>query len=263
MTTLEATAVGLPAKRTGLGNWLHAYRAMVAWEILGSRLLFVLVVIVQILTGAGFVIGFGLLIPDVTPEMALYLSTGGIVMSLTTMGLIVAPQIIAQRKMEGSYDFVWSLPVPRSAATMASVTLSSLVALPGIVAAILVAMWRYDVSFAIHPIVIPAVALTLAAGVLIGSTFAHGLGNAQVTMMITQLLIFGLIGFSPVSFPIDRLPGWLAAAHRWLPIHHMAVTIRASLTNGLAAATLRDWVVLGAWTAIAALVTGLILTRRK
>ncbi|RPI23608.1 MAG: ABC transporter permease, partial [Actinobacteria bacterium] len=161
MTTETLAAMGLPMKRVGAANWLHSYRAMVRWEVLGSRLVLPLLVIVQILAGAGFVVGFGLLIPDISSAAALYLSTGAVVMSLILIGLIGTPQIVAQQKMEGSYDFMWSLPVPRSAATLASVTLAALVAIPGVVAALLVAVWRYDVTFTVDASIVPAFTLTV------------------------------------------------------------------------------------------------------
>jgi ABC-2 type transport system permease protein len=256
-------ATGLPAKRVGVRNWLHSYRTMLRWEVAGSRLYLPLFVIVQILAGAGFVIGFGLLIPQVDTNTALYLSTGAVVMSLILIGLLVTPQLVAQQKMEGSYDYLWSLPVPRSASTLASTTLAALVAVPGVLAALLVAVLRYDVSFTIHPTVVPAFVLTLLCGSLIGSAVAHGVGNPQMTMLFTQLGIFFIIGFSPVSFPIERLPTWLATLHEYLPIHHMALAVRSSLTDGLVEMTGRSWVVLVVWTVAAAAVTGLVLVRRK
>ncbi len=39
--------------------------------------------------------------------------------------------------------------------------------------------------------------------------------------------------FSPIAFPIENFPGWLAAAHRVLPFWHMANVVRALLTQGL------------------------------
>ena len=261
--TAGVTVAALPAKRVGVGNWLRSYSAMLRWEVLGSRLFLPLLLIVQILAGAGFVIGFGLLIPDISSEAALYLSTGAVVMSLILIGLIVTPQLVAQQKMEGSYDFMWSLPVPRSAATMASVTLSALVAIPGVVAALLVAVWRYDVTFTVDASVVPAFILTVACGCLLGTAMAHSLGNPQVTLLLSQLLIFFVIGFSPISFPIDRLPGWLADVHEYLPVHHMALAIRSALTDGLVEITMKSWVILTAWTVGAALVTAVVLVRRK
>jgi ABC-2 type transport system permease protein len=236
---------------------------MLRWETTGSRLILPLIAMVQILAGAGFVIGFGLLLPRIDQASALYLSTGAVVMSLILMGLIVTPQLVAQQKMEGSYEFMWSLPVPRSAASAASVTLGVLVAIPGVVAALLVAIWRYDISFTFNLSAIPAILLTIVCGSLIGSAMAHAMDRPQLTLLFTQIGIFFIIGFSPVSFPIERLPAWLATLHEYLPIHHMALLVRASLTDGLVEVTARSWVVLVAWLVLAAAITGLVLVRRK
>lgn len=263
MTVDGAFAPDLPAKRSGPASWLSSYAAMLRWETQGARLLFPLIVVVQILAGAGFVLGFGLLIPDIDTDMALYLSTGAVVMSLILIGLVLTPQVIAQQRMEGSYEFVWSLPVPRSAATMASVTLAALAAIPGVVAAMLVAVWRYDISFVVSPAVVPACLLTLLCGCLIGTAVAHGVEEPQVTLLFTQLAIFFIIGFSPVSFPVERLPSWLATVHEFLPFHHMAVVVRSSLTTGLVTAEPLDWVVVVVWTALTGVITGLVLVRRK
>lgn len=261
--TGETLAVTMPAKRVGPGNWLRTYVAMLRWEVVSSRLFLPLLMVVQILIGAGFVIGFGLLIPDVDTATALYVSTGGVVQSLILIGLIVTPQIVAQRKMEGSYDYLWSLPVPRGAASLASTTLAALVAIPGVVATLLAAVWRYDVAFAIHPEVVPAILLTVACGSFIGMAVAHGIENPQVTMLFTQLGIFFVLGFSPVFFPIDRLPDWLAGVHEYLPIYPMALAIRSSLTDGLVEMSARYWIVLSGWTIGAVVVTAIVLVRRK
>lgn len=263
MTFAEATTLGLPAKRVGPAHWMRAYGAMLRWEVVGARMFLPLLVTVQILAGAGFVLGFGLLIPNLDDSTALYLATGAVVMSLVLIGLIVSPQLIAQRKMEGSYDYVWSLPVPRSAATLASVTMAALVAVPGIIAALGVAVWRYGVSFSVHPSIVPAVLLTLACGALVGSAIAHGLPQPQITMLMSQLLIFFSIGFSPIFFPVEHLPGWLATLHQYLPFYPMALAVRSGLTDGLATMTARYWIVLILWTILAGAVTGLVLVRRK
>ncbi|MFZ0014030.1 MAG: ABC transporter permease [Acidimicrobiia bacterium] len=259
----SGNTVGLPVSRSGASGWASHYMAMLRWEILGSRLLLPLMLIVQVLVGAGFVIGFGLLIPGIDADMALYLSTGAVVMSLLLIGLVLTPQLIAQQKMDGSYDFLRALPVPRSAATMASVTLAALIAIPGVMAAMGVAVWRYDISFVVSPAVIPAFALTLLCGCLIGTAVAHGVDEPQVTLLFTQLAIFFIIGFSPVSFPIDRLPPWLATVHEFLPFHHMAVVVRSSLTSGLVVVELFDWLMIVAWIAVTGAITGAVLTRRK
>jgi len=261
--TAGALAVDLSPRRPDLRGWLRSYAAMLRWELVGSRLLYPMLLISQILVGAGFVIGFGLLIPDLDQSTAQYLSTGAVVMSLVLVGLVVTPQLVAQQKMQGSYDYVWSLPVPRSAASIASATLAALVAIPGVVAALLVAVWRYDVAITIDPTVVPAFVLTLACGSLLGSAIGHSMDQPQLTMLFTQLGIFFIIGFSPVSFPAERLPSWLATIHEYLPVHHMALAVRSSLTKGLVVMTPRSWVVLATWTAVAGISTALVLVRRR
>lgn len=261
--TAEASVARLPAKRVGPGNWLRSYGAMLRWEVMSSRLFLPLLLVIQILVGAGFVIGFGLLITEVDTATALYLATGGVVQSLILIGLIVTPQVVSQRKMEGSYEYLWSLPTPRGAASLASTTVAALVAIPGVVATLLVAVWRYDVTFAVHPTVVPAILLTVACGSFLGMAAAHGIPNPQVTLLLTQLMIFFVIGFSPVFFPPERLPNWLATLHDYLPFYPMALAVRSSLTNGLVDMTANAWLVLSAWTIVGALITGIVLVRRK
>jgi ABC-2 type transport system permease protein len=261
--SVDVTSAPTSYLRNGVGAWVSSYRAMLRWELLGARLLLPVVAVVQVLVGVGFVIGFGLLIPDVGTDAALYLATGAVVMSLILIGLVVTPQLIAQQKMEGSYDYVRSLPVPRPAAMAASITVAALIAVPSVLAAVGVAMWRYDITFDLTPAALMACALTLLCGCLLGAAVAHGVAEPQVTLLFTQLGIFFLIGFSPVNFPIERLPGWLATLHQYLPFHHMAILVRSTFTDGLVEADLESWLVLVVWTALAGVVTGLVLARRK
>ena len=261
--TTEAPAIELSRGRPDARGWLGAYVAMLRWEVIGSRLLYPLLLIAQVLVGAGFVIGFGLLVPDLDESAAQYLSTGAVVMSLILVGLIVTPQLLAQQKMQGSYDYVWSMPVPRSAALLASTTMAAVVAIPGIVAALMVAVWRYDFALSVDAAVVPAFLLTLACGSLIGSAIGHAVSKPQVTLLFTQLGIFFIIGYSPVSFSVERLPGWLATVHQYLPLHHMAMAVRSSLTDGFVEVTLLSWVVLSLWTLVAGTITGAIIRRRR
>ena len=108
----------------------------------------------------------------------------------------------------------------------------------------------------------PAVLLTLFTGTMIGYALAHALGNPLLIGAITQLTIFLVIGFSPINFPADQLPGWLASLHHWLPLAPMADTVRAALTVGVVENVTRSYLVLGAWAAAATGTTALILGRR-
>jgi ABC-2 type transport system permease protein len=258
-----ATTVELPQKRSGAGHWLASYRAMVRWQVTDMRLLLPLTVMVQALAGVGLVLGFGLLIQDMPETQALYLSTGAVVVTLVLVGVVMGPQLIAQQKSAGSYDFMWSLPVPRSSAAAAWVSLNTLIAVPGMLGALIAASLRYGVSFDVTWMILPAVALTLVTGTLFGYALAHSIPNPEVTQLLSGLLIFVIFGFAPISYPIENLPDWLARLNEFLPFYPMAVVVRNALSDGFGGEMVRSYVVLGVWTVVAAIVSGAVLRRRK
>jgi ABC-2 type transport system permease protein len=257
------SALTPPARlRSGSGYWWHSYRMMVRWELTSLRLVLPVTVMVQILTGAGFVLALGLFFGQVPPRAALFVSTGVLVLTLVTIGLVLGPQLVAQQKAEQTYDFLWSLPVPRTTAALAWVTTNFILGMPGMLVALGVALLRYDLDLHVSPAVVPAVLLTLLTGTMIGYALAHALGNPMLIAALTQLFIFVIVGFSPINFPADQLPGWLAALHRWLPLAPMADTVRAGLTVGVVEGVARSYLVLGAWAAAAVAVTAAVLRRR-
>ncbi|UCG41398.1 MAG: ABC transporter permease [Acidimicrobiia bacterium] len=259
---MTALTPALPARRRGAVHWWRGYASMVRWELVRMRALIPMTMIVQVFTGAGAVIGFGLLIPDLSPTRALYLSSGAVVITLTTIGLVMGPQLIAQQRLSGQFDYMQSLPTPSSATAAAWTSVNVVVAVPGAMAALLVAMWRYDLQFDLAPYVVPALLLILASGTLIGQSIAVAVPNPRVVNVIAQLLIFITFGFSPISFPAEHLPEWLQAVHRWLPFESMADLTRAGLTSSAAIEVGRGFLLLSVWTVLATLVLGVVLRRR-
>ena len=226
------------------------------------RLLLPLTVLVQIFTGAGLVLGIGLFIDKIAPTNIAYLATGAVVISLVTVGLVMGPQLVAQQRQEGSYDYVASMPVPRSAAVAAWLALNVAVAIPGLVGALLVAAWRYHIVFHVSWSVVPATLLTLTAGVMLGHAYAHTVKQPQLISLISQVLIFAIFGFSPIAFPVENLPGWFAEVHRFLPFMHMGNVVRAGLTDGLATDVGFSYLILGGW-ALAAVALAAFVSRRR
>jgi ABC-2 type transport system permease protein len=236
---------------------------MLRWELTNTRLILPLLVLAQALSGAGLVLGFGLLMPSLPPTIAAYLVTGAAVVSLIMVGTSVGPQLVAQQKIEGSYDYMWSLPVPRSAAAAAWVALNTVIAIPGMLAALLAGALRYHVHFDISPMVIPAVLITLITGTLIGYALSHAIPKPEVTFLVSQVLIFVIFGFAPIAYPAGNLPAWLATVHQYLPFVHMADVVRSSLVSGLVTDVGHSYLVLGIWSLAAAAITALVLRRRK
>ena len=177
-----------------------------------------LAVIVQILLGPGMIVGYGYLIGEVDSFTARYLSTGLGVVSMVTIGLVLAPQLIAQQKLTGTFDYMFSLPVPRTTTIAAALAINCLIALPGLFFALIAASWHFDITFEPSWTLLPATLLTVLTAASIGFAMAHAIPSPQVVGLITQVLIFGLLLFSPINFPPERLPDWLACDPRVAPV---------------------------------------------
>jgi ABC-2 type transport system permease protein len=235
---------------------------MTSWEMRSLRLYLPLALLVQVLIGGGMIVGFGFLIGDMPSEVALYLVCGVTVVSMITIGLVMSPQIIAQQKMAGTFDYIWSLPVPRTTTIAANLTVNLLLALPGMVVSLLVGWWRYDIALVPSAILVPATLLTLITAASIGMALAHAIPNPMVTGLVTQVLVFFILLFAPINFPPERLPDWLAAIHLYLPFQHSANVIRGGLTESLATDVGESFVILSIWSLVSWVVTAWVVSRR-
>jgi ABC-2 type transport system permease protein len=262
MTSMATASMAVHPVRLGPAHWLKSYLLMTRWELGSLRLLLPLIVALQIVIGGGFALGIGLFFDEMPVRNALFLATGVAVVTLITVGIVMGPQLVSNHKVAGTYDFLWSLPVPRTTQAAAWLTVNTIIAIPGMVAALFIADWRYDLTLRVSPAIVPAVLLTIGTATLIGYAFAHAIPKPMITNMITQLLIFVILGFSPINFPPENLPGWLAAVNEWLPFQHMAAVIRAALTEGLVDNVGRSYLILVLYTAISALVAAWVIGRR-
>lgn len=262
------SAISIPARmdlgvRTGPGYWLQSYVLMMRWELLSMRLILPVMVAVQFLIGAGIVVGFGFLFEDISVTQATYLATGGAVLPMLTLGLVMVPQQVAEHKLMGTYAFLFSLPVPRMAMYFAGLTVYSAVALPPAVAALLVGALRYDLALAPSLLAVPAALLVVSVASAVGYAVGHLVPHPRLIALITQLMIFVITIFSPINFPAERLPEWLQAVHSVLPIEHAAILARSTLAEGLVTGdTWRSWLILGAWTVVAFAATARVIFRR-
>jgi ABC-2 type transport system permease protein len=236
---------------------------MLRWQLASMRLVFPVLVVVQILIAAGFSIGMSLFFVEVDPTTGLYLGTGAAIITLIVVGLVVTPQMVAGEKEAGTYDFSWSLPVPRSASVVSWVCFSALVSIPSTVAALLVAGWRLDLTYAVSWRVVPAVMLVLIGGTLIGYAIAHAISDPATTQLVSQVLAFGILGFTPITYPIENLPDWLAAVHRVLPFYYMGIIVRDGLTTGLVTDAAFAYLMVVVWTLVSAGAIALLLGRRR
>jgi ABC-2 type transport system permease protein len=250
-------------ERRGPAHWLANLRLMLRWELSSLRLMLPVTIAVQLLFGAGLTIGFGLLLPDISPLAATYLVTGAAAMTLILVGLTIGPQFISGHKQRGTYEFLWSLPTPRSAATAAWFVVTLIFGLPAFVATLLVGSWRYDLELSVSLVsLVPAVLLVVFTATMLGYALAHAVPSPMVVMGLTQVLIFAVVGFSPINYPADRLPEWLQQVHAWMPFESMGQVVRAALTDGIVTDIARPHVVLGVWASVSVAIVAATLSRR-
>lgn len=242
-------------------NALSQTGLLMQWQARRQSQVLPLLIVVQILIAAATVIGYGLLVGDPTPQAALYLATGAPTITLITVGLVMAPQMVAQAKTEGSLDWMRTLPVPRAAFLVADLAIWTLLALPGMVLGIGVGAWWFGITL--------SVAWWLVPGALVVALTAAAVGYAMATLLppslaqlLTQVLIFGVLLFSPISYPPEHLPSWLQAVHEVLPIAPMAQLVRSGLASETFDVPITSLVVVGVWCAASVAGAAWALRRR-
>jgi ABC-2 type transport system permease protein len=245
-----------------MAKGLRSYFLMLKWVFLSNRTWLSLNLAVQIGIAAGFIYGMSFFYPAITPDVAKYLTTGAPTIILLTVGLVLVPQLIAQARTEGTFDYIWSLPIPRMAHIAADATIMFGTTLPGIILAVVLGAIRFDFGLNISPFLIPAVLIISMCGTFIGYSMAFAVPKPMMVNVITQIIIFVVMLFSPVSFPVERLPGWLQAIHQVLPIRYMADLMRGTLTD-LPINMGRAFAITGAWCVAGFVFTSLMVRRRK
>jgi len=258
------TTSSVPVIRRGPRFWLASYRSMLRFEMLNLRQFLALGLIIQILMGGGMSLMYGYYFGDLNPAQQTFLVTGIPALALFPLGLIGVPNVIMEHKFRDTYDYVWTLPVPRAISGMATLTIFTALAIPGTALALIIAALVYNVTFQISLAIIPAMLLTAAMATSVGYALGHAVPEPRVINLITNLLIFLVLLFSPIVVAINQFPDWWAAVHRVLPFWHMAVVIRAGLTRGLITSSVTaSYLVLTAWTLGSWLVAGWVVGRRR
>jgi ABC-2 type transport system permease protein len=251
-----------PGAATGPASWPASLAASLRWELASFRLLLPVTAVVQVVTGVGLVVGVGFFFGHIPARAALLVATGIPVINLIMVGLVLAPQVIAQQKTEGSYDFVRSLPVAVSVRVLGWYLVVLAVSAPAVLITLAAAIVRYHLDLRVSAAVVPALLLVSFTGTMIGLALGHAVRQPMLTQVLTQVLVIAIFGFSPIAFPRQQLPHWLAQANLGLPFGSMADIMRAGLSSGLATDVGRGYVVVAAWAVASAAVANWALTRR-
>lgn len=232
------------------------------WQFRRQATMLPLLVVVQVFLAIATILGFGLVIGDPPPEQALYLATGAPTITLVMVGLVMTPQMLSQSRTEGSLDWMRTLPVPRGSFLVSDLLVWTLIALPGMVLGIVTGVLRFDVDLSPAPWLVPAALLVSLTAAAVGYGMASLL-KPTLAMLMTQVLVFVILLFTPVSFPADRMPGWLQTAHEWFPFEPMAQLIRSGLAHDTFSMPGRSLAVLLAWCAASVAGATWALRRRE
>ncbi len=257
ITPPETVAASRPA------NAWTAYRILLGWTLIrmGGTVL-PLVMVVQALLAAGVIVGFSLLLPDIDAGSARFLATGTPTALLLIAGLVMVPSGVAQARADGTFIYQRTMPIPRPLLLAVELTVWSLVAVPSVAVALTVAQLRFGLAFAFQwPLLIAVIVIITVTSASVGFGLAGSLPPA-LTHLTTQVLVFVILLFSPVSFPASRLPAWFQAVHDWLPIRPAADLLRAGLAADVYPFSVRDLAVLLGWCCVGVAVSLYALTQR-
>ncbi len=241
---------------------LRSYCLLVQWQTLRLKGFLPLAFLVQGLFALGIVAGYPLLFPEIDRTTILYLATGAPTIALLSMGLVAVPQLVAQARTEGTLDYMRSQPIPRIVYLLADLTVWLAVVIPGVVFAVALAALRFGLALDVSPLVVPAMALVVLTASSVGYALAAVL-PPMVATLLSQVLVVFILMFSPLDFPPERLPSWLAAIHSVLPVQSMGEIIRGTLAGDVFPVPAGAFALVGAWCVVSFAITMVVLERRR
>ena len=235
---------------------------LLVWQFHRFKRFLPMLIVIQVALAFGMVYGLAFLIPNIDARTALYLATGAPTITLMVMGLTMVPQEVSQGRLTGRFDYLSSLPIPRLA-TLASDVIFWLVAqLPGTALALIVASLRFDFPLRIGWVLVPTVLLVAFTAACVGYALAMVLAP-QVAQHLTNFISIGILLFSPVNFPMERLPGTLQAIHKVLPVTYMGDLMRHGLTGTDVDRVGMSFAIVAAWCAAGLFASYRVATKRR
>jgi len=239
------------------------FRTLLRWSTASIGAMLPLIMVIQAMLAAGIIVGFGLLIPDITPDNALFLSSGAPTILLLTIGLAIVPQGVSRMKASGAFDYQRSLPVPRTMLLLVDLVVWTMIAVPGVAVGLVIAWLRFDLTFVFNwPLLVFASLLVTVMGTAVGYAIAVSM-QPMLAQLISQVLVFVVLLFSPIAFPASQLPTWFQKLHEILPIQPAADLMRVGIASDTFTFRAQDLVVLTVWTVLGVAITARALMSRK
>ncbi|WP_033352929.1 ABC transporter permease [Nocardiopsis xinjiangensis] len=255
-TQPEHRMLTVPA-RAGMGTTVWT---LLRWTMAQTGAMLPLFIVVQAAIAGAVVVGFGLLIPDIDTPTAELLSTGAPTILILVIGLVLCPWGVAAARTSGTLTYQRALPVPRPLLLVSDLIVWLVIALPSIPVTVLVARLRYGIEYSIDgPLLVGAFVLSTVMAVSVGYATAMLL-SPMLSQLVSQVMVFFVMLFSPVTFPKDQLPDWFRAVHEVLPFQAAADLLRAGLLSdgfepsGQALVVLLVWCLVGLTISVRAII---------
>lgn len=246
-----------------IANIFKSYLLLIRWQVLRLKTMLPFIVVIQVIIAVGTVYGLGYLYPAIDPLSAKYIVTGATTMTLITLGLVMIPQNVAQMKERKVFDYMWSLPIPRVIYLLVDFTIWTIIVSPGVVLALVMGSYKYGFGLNISPMAVLAFILVSLTAAAVGMSIAHLSPSPVLTGIITNVIIFSLFLFSPINFPVDRLPLFLSKIHMVLPVKYMADLVRGTLTTGLVENIIPALAAVGIWCVLSMVSLYVVFTRKR
>ena len=227
-------------------NLTKQYKQMLNMQFFRSAGFYVVIAIMQIIISLGIAIGFTYLFSDPQQQSILYLATGAPTIVLLMTGLVLLPVHITNNRSEGYDEFLRTLPINRAAILLVDTTIWLIITLPGILISMLATSLLLAPGYAISPWFLPVYLLCGLTCVGVGYGYANAL-PPTLAMSLSQVIAFVALMFSPINFPMSRLPAWLQAVHTVLPLDSMAKLMRSALAMGTFEVSVFDIVKVSIW----------------
>ncbi|MFP7170067.1 ABC transporter permease [Terribacillus sp. 7520-G] len=249
------------SKYSGVGLSIRKFWGLVRWSLVRHKYLLPVFSIVQVAFALAIVYGLALLIPDINETLALYLSSGAVSLGVIAVGCVLAPQIVSTAKQDGIFKYQRTLPVSRSSIIFADIIIWCVASLPGVFMGCLAAMLRFDITLHITPwsflIILIAQVTMICIGFAIAYTFPP-----NVMALVTQLIMIGGLLFSPITYPMDRLPEWTSFIHQTLPFVPTTNLLRSTLFE-FGTFSVTDLFIVLFWGAFSFFISLIVLSRRE
>jgi ABC-2 type transport system permease protein len=113
---------------------------------------------------------------------------------------------------------------------LADVSFWLLIQLPGSLITLVLAAVHFDVHLRFDPLIVPAIALVSLTSAAVGYAIAVLL-PPTVAGQVASFLSIALLLFSPINYPLHRLPQVLQHIHQVLPVAYMADIVRGALSG--------------------------------